>query len=118
MRIGIVGLPNVGKSTLINRIIGEERVVAFDSPGTTRDSIEVPFTVGDQDYILIDTAGIRRRGKVTEAVEKFSVIKGIQAIEGAHVVILVMDAREDILTKLKKVAEEKNAVLITPVRIE
>lgn len=94
--IAIVGRPNVGKSTLVNRILGEERVVVFDMPGTTRDSIKIPFERDDQKYILIDTAGVRRRGRVDEDVEKFSVIKTLQAIENANVVIQVFDAHEGI----------------------
>lgn len=94
IRVAVVGRPNVGKSTLINRLIGEERVLAFDMPGTTRDSIEVPFEENGRSYKLIDTAGVRRRGKVHDTVEKFSVIKAFQAIEQANVVIMVMDARE------------------------
>ncbi|MFO7603024.1 MAG: ribosome biogenesis GTPase Der [Gammaproteobacteria bacterium] len=96
IRIAVVGRPNVGKSTLVNRMLGEERVVTFDMPGTTRDSIYLPFERDDQRYTLIDTAGVRRRGKVSEAVEKFSVIKALQAIEDANVVLMVMDAREGI----------------------
>ncbi|MGW8228524.1 MAG: ribosome biogenesis GTPase Der [Gammaproteobacteria bacterium] len=96
IRIAIVGRPNVGKSTLVNRILGEERVVAFDLPGTTRDSIYLPFERDGQTYTLIDTAGIRRRSRVREAVEKFSVIKAMQAIEDAHVVIMLLDGQEGI----------------------
>lgn len=96
IKVAIVGRPNVGKSTLTNRILGEERVVVYDMPGTTRDSIYIPMTRDDREYILIDTAGVRKRGKVTETVEKFSVIKTLQAIEDANVVILVIDAREGI----------------------
>lgn len=96
IRIAIVGRPNVGKSTLVNRILGEERVVAFDLPGTTRDSIYLPFERDGQTYTLIDTAGIRRRSRVKEAVEKFSVIKAMQAIEDAHVVIMLLDGQEGI----------------------
>ncbi len=96
IRIAIVGRPNVGKSTLVNRILGEERVVAYDMPGTTRDSIYLPFERDGQRYTLIDTAGIRRRSRVKEAIEKFSVIKAMQAIEDAHVVIMLLDAREGI----------------------
>ncbi len=96
IRIAIVGRPNVGKSTLVNRILGEERVVAYDMPGTTRDSIYLPFEREGQRYTLIDTAGIRRRSRVKEAIEKFSVIKAMQAIEDAHVVIMLLDAREGI----------------------
>ena len=96
IRIAFVGRPNVGKSTLINRMMGEERVVAFDQPGTTRDSIFIPFERDGQPYTLIDTAGVRRRSRVSDAVEKFSVIKTLQAIEASNVAILVLDAREGI----------------------
>jgi len=95
-RVAIIGRPNVGKSTLINRIMGEERVVAFDLPGTTRDSVFIPFERDGHHYTLIDTAGVRRRGKVKETVEKFSVIKALQAIEAANVVIMVLDAHEGV----------------------
>jgi GTP-binding protein len=95
-RVAIVGRPNVGKSTLVNRLLGEERVIAFDQPGTTRDAIEIELEWHGKRYTLVDTAGIRRRGKVFEAVEKFSVVKTLQAIERAHVVILVVDAEADI----------------------
>jgi GTP-binding protein len=95
-RVAIVGRPNVGKSTLVNRLLGEERVIAFDQPGTTRDAIEIELEWEGKRYTLIDTAGIRRRGKVWEAVEKFSVVKTLQAIEQANVVILVVDAQADI----------------------
>ena len=95
-RIAIVGRPNVGKSTLVNSLLGEERVIAFDEPGTTRDSIYLDFERDGKPYVLIDTAGVRRRGKVTEAIEKFSVIKTLQAIEDAHVVVLLLDARQEI----------------------
>jgi GTP-binding protein len=97
IKIAIVGRPNVGKSTLVNRMLGEDRVVVFDMPGTTRDSIYIPFERRDQRYTLIDTAGVRRRGRVDEGVEKFSVIKTLQAIKDAHVVVLVLDARESIV---------------------
>lgn len=96
IKVAIVGRPNVGKSTMINALLGEERVIAFDQPGTTRDAIEVDFERGGGRYTLIDTAGLRRRGRVFEAIEKFSVIKTLQAIEDAQVVILVVDARQDI----------------------
>ncbi len=95
-KIALVGRPNVGKSTLVNALVGEERVIAFDQPGTTRDSIYVEFEREGKPYILIDTAGVRRKGKVFETVEKFSVIKTLQAIEDANVVVLVLDARENI----------------------
>ncbi|MBN6079302.1 ribosome biogenesis GTPase Der [Aggregatibacter actinomycetemcomitans] len=96
IKIAIVGRPNVGKSTLTNRILGEDRVVVYDLPGTTRDSIYIPMERDGQDYTLIDTAGVRKRGKVHLAVEKFSVIKTLQAIQDANVVLLVIDARENI----------------------
>ena len=96
IRIAFIGRPNVGKSTLINRLMGEERVIAFDKPGTTRDSIFVPFEREGQKYTLIDTAGVRRRSKVNEAIEKFSIIKTLDAIEKSHVVIMLLDAHESI----------------------
>ena len=96
LRISIIGRPNVGKSTLVNRIIGEERVLAFDMPGTTRDSVDVPFTRDDQDYVLIDTAGMRRRGRINETIEKFSVIKAVQAMQDSNVAILVIDGSEGV----------------------
>jgi GTP-binding protein len=95
-RIAIIGRPNVGKSTLINSLLGENRVIAFDQPGTTRDSIDVPFERGGRRYTLVDTAGLRRRGQVFESVEKFSVIKTLQAVDQANVVVLVLDAQGDI----------------------
>jgi GTP-binding protein len=94
IKIAIIGRPNVGKSTLVNRMLGYERVITFDQPGTTRDSIFIPFEREGQLYTLIDTAGVRRRTKVHETVEKFSVIKALQAIESANVVIMLMDAQE------------------------
>ena len=96
IKLAIVGKPNVGKSTLTNRILGEERVVVYDMPGTTRDSIYIPLERDEREYIIIDTAGVRKRRKVTEAVEKFSIVKTLQAIEEANVVLLVIDAREGI----------------------
>jgi GTP-binding protein len=96
IRIAIVGRPNVGKSTLVNTLLGEVRVIAFDMPGTTRDSIEIPFERDGRRYSLIDTAGIRKRGKVFEAIEKFSVVKTLQSISEANVVILLLDAQQDI----------------------
>jgi GTP-binding protein len=95
-KIAIVGRPNVGKSTLVNSLLGEERVIAFDQPGTTRDSIYIDFERAGKPYTIIDTAGVRKRGKVLEAIEKFSVIKTLQAVEDANVVVLVLDARQDI----------------------
>lgn len=94
--IAIVGRPNVGKSTLVNRLLGEERVIVYDQPGTTRDSISIPFERNGKSFTLIDTAGMRRRAKISETIEKFSVIKSLQAIEKAHVVIYLIDAREGI----------------------
>jgi len=96
IKIAVAGRPNVGKSTLTNRILGEERVVTCDEPGTTRDSIYIPFERRDRAYILIDTAGVRRRARLKEMVEKFSVLKTLQAIEAANVVILVLDARQEV----------------------
>ncbi|RUO42980.1 ribosome biogenesis GTPase Der [Aliidiomarina taiwanensis] len=96
IKLAIVGRPNVGKSTLTNRILGEERVVVYDEPGTTRDSVYIPMVRDGQAYTLIDTAGVRRRGRIDEAIEKYSVIKTLQAIEDANVVIMVIDARESI----------------------
>jgi len=97
VRVAIVGRPNVGKSTLVNTVLGEERVIAFDQPGTTRDAIYLDFEREGRKYTLIDTAGVRRQGKVFESIEKFSVIKTLQAIEDANVVILVLDARDGIM---------------------
>lgn len=97
IKIAVVGRPNVGKSTLINRFLGEERVVVYDEAGTTRDSIYIPYERHGQDYTLIDTAGIRRRKNITEAAEKFSIIKTLQAIQDCHVCILVLDARTGIV---------------------
>ena len=95
--IALVGRPNVGKSTLVNRMLGEERVVVYDQPGTTRDSVYIPFERRGRAYTLIDTAGVRRRGKTRETVEKFSVVKSLQAIEDAHVVVLIIDAKQGIV---------------------
>ena len=118
IRIALVGRPNVGKSTLLNRILGEERVVAFDQPGTTRDTIEVPFERDGRRYLLMDTAGVRRRGRIGDAVEKFSVIKALQAMEAAHVVILLVDAREGVVEQdatLAGLAAESGRAIILAV---
>lgn len=116
IRVCVVGRPNVGKSTLINRLLGEDRLVAFDEPGTTRDTVQVPFERDGQAYVLFDTAGVRRRARVEEGVERFSVIKTLQAIDGAHVVIGVLDARDSVAeqdaTLLGLVAERGRALAI------
>lgn len=116
LRLAIVGRPNVGKSTLVNRLLGEERVMAFDLPGTTRDSISSFMERDGIKYELIDTAGVRRRSKVTEAVEKFSVIKALQAIDRAHVVVLMLDAGEGITdqdtTLLGHILQQGRALVI------
>ena len=116
IKIAIIGRPNVGKSTLVNRMLGEERVIVYDQAGTTRDSIYIPFERGEEKYTLIDTAGVRRRGKIFEAVEKFSVVKTLQAIQDANVVIFVMDAREGVvehdLNLLGLVLESGRALVI------
>ena len=95
-RVAIVGRPNVGKSTLVNALVGEERVIAFDQPGTTRDPIEVPFERAGRRYTLIDTAGLRRRGKTGEGAEYFSIVKALQTIEATNVAVLVLDAAEGV----------------------
>lgn len=116
IRVAIVGRPNVGKSTLVNRILGEDRVLAFDQPGTTRDSIFIPFERDGVNYTLIDTAGVRRKARVREAIEKFSVIKTLQAIDAAHVVVLVLDARSEIseqdATLAGFIAEKGRALIV------
>ena len=94
IKFSLIGRPNVGKSTLTNRLLGEDRVVVYDLPGTTVDSVYIPFSRRDKDYTIIDTAGLRRRGKVRETVEKFSIVKTLQAIKDAHVVIVLIDAKE------------------------
>ena len=96
-KLAIIGRPNVGKSTLVNRLLGDERVVVFDMPGTTRDSIYIPYEHDGEAYTLIDTAGVRRRGRIGEVVEKFSVIKTLQAVKDADVVVIVLDAHEGIV---------------------
>lgn len=116
VRVAIVGRPNVGKSTLINRLLGEERLMVADHSGTTRDSIEIPLARMGQQYTLIDTAGVRRRSKVSDTVEKFSVIKTLQAMEQANVVVMMTDAQQDIATQdarlLGLVADSGRAVVI------
>lgn len=94
LKIAVLGRPNVGKSTLVNRLLGYQRVITFDEPGTTRDSIFIPLEKDGKDYTLIDTAGVRRRSKILETIEKFSVIKALQAINASNVVIMLIDAKE------------------------
>ncbi|HET8707518.1 MAG TPA: ribosome biogenesis GTPase Der, partial [Pseudomonadales bacterium] len=117
IRIAVVGRPNVGKSTLVNRMLGEERVIVYDMPGTTRDSIYIPYQRHGKDYTLIDTAGVRKRGRVEEGVERYSVIRTLQAIEDANVVIMVFDARESIVEQdlhlLGFVLESGRALVLT-----
>ena len=118
IRVAVIGRPNVGKSTLINRLLGEERLVAYDEPGTTRDSVFVPFEREGRDYMLIDTAGVRRRARVEEAIEKFSVIKALQAVESAHVVIGVIDAHDTVAEQdasLFGMAAERGRALVIAV---
>jgi GTP-binding protein len=116
IRVAIIGRPNVGKSTLINRLVGEERLIAFDQPGTTRDAVFVPFERDGCKYTLIDTAGVRRRARVEEAIEKFSVIKALQAVDSAHVVIGVIDAHDTVAEQdaslFGMVAERGRALII------
>jgi GTP-binding protein len=116
IRVAVVGRPNVGKSTLINRLLGEERLVTFDQPGTTRDTVYVPFERDGQGYVLIDTAGVRRRARVSEAVEKFSIVKTLQAIEHAHVVVGVIDAHDTVAEQdaslLGMVVEQGRALVV------
>jgi GTP-binding protein len=96
VKVAVVGRPNAGKSTLINTLLGEERLIAFDQPGTTRDAVAIDFERAGRPYTLIDTAGLRRRGKVTDTVEKFSIVKTLQAIEDCHVCVLLLDAGEQV----------------------
>ncbi|MEL7310151.1 MAG: ribosome biogenesis GTPase Der [Pseudomonadota bacterium] len=115
--VSVIGRPNVGKSTLINRLLGEDRLVAFDRPGTTRDSVSVPFESGGKHYTLVDTAGVRRRGRVREAIEKFSIIKTLQSLESSNVAIVVLDAREGVtdqdVSLLSLVIERGKALVLT-----
>jgi len=116
LRITILGRPNVGKSTLTNRILGEERVLTFNQPGTTRDSIAIPFERNGKPYTLIDTAGIRRRSKITDTIEKFSIVKSLQSIDSTQIVVLVLDAQEAITdqdaTLLGLIADSGKALII------
>lgn len=116
IRIALVGRPNVGKSTLINRLVGEERVVAYDQPGTTRDSIYVPLIRDEHTYTFIDTAGIRRKGKIKEAIEKFSIIKALQAIAEAQVAIVLIDAQETVadqdLSLIGEILDQGRALIV------
>ncbi|HEX9773425.1 MAG TPA: ribosome biogenesis GTPase Der [Steroidobacteraceae bacterium] len=116
IRVAVVGRPNVGKSTLINRLLGEDRLVTFAQPGTTRDSIYVPFERDGQAYVLIDTAGVRRRARVHDAIEKFSIVKALQAIDEAHVVVGVLDAHDTVAEQdaslLGLVAEQGRGLVI------
>jgi len=115
LRIAVIGRPNVGKSTLINRLIGEQRLVVFDQPGTTRDSVVVPFERDGRHYELVDTAGVRRKSKVHATVEKFSIVKALQAMERAQVVIAVLDASEGVTEQdvsLMGLAVERGRALV------
>jgi len=116
IRVAVIGRPNVGKSTLINRLLGEDRLIAFDQPGTTRDAVFVPFERDGRQYTLIDTAGVRRRSRVEEAIEKFSIVKTLQAVDDAHVVIGVIDAHDTVAEQdaslFGLVAERGRALLI------
>jgi GTPase len=118
IHVAVIGRPNVGKSTLINRLLGEDRLIAFDQPGTTRDSIFVPFEREGRSYMLIDTAGVRRRARVSEMIEKFSIIKTLQAIDRAQVVIAVLDAHEGVAEQdasLLGLAVERGRALVIAV---
>lgn len=116
LRISIIGRPNVGKSTLVNRMLGEERMLTYDQPGTTRDSVAVPFQRRDKEYVLIDTAGVRRRARVKDTVEKFSIVKSLQAIDKAEVIIMVIDGQEAVteqdLSLLGLTAESGKSLII------
>ncbi len=102
IRIALIGRPNVGKSSLVNAMLGEERVIVSNIPGTTRDAIDTAFSQGEQEYVLIDTAGMRKRGKVYEATEKYSVLRSLRAIERSNVVLVVIDAEEGLIEQDKK----------------
>ncbi|MBU9713457.1 ribosome biogenesis GTPase Der [Evansella tamaricis] len=104
IRISLIGRPNVGKSSLVNAILGEERVIVSDIPGTTRDAIDTPFTKDEQEYVVIDTAGMRKKGKVYESTEKYSVLRSLKAIERSDVVLMVLNAEEGIIEQDKKIA--------------
>ncbi len=115
IRVAVIGRPNVGKSTLINRWLGEDRLLVFDAPGTTRDAIEVPFQRGKDEFLLIDTAGVRKRGRIDETVEKFSVVKSLEAMRKAQVAVLVINAAEGLVEQdlhLLGIAAESGAGLV------
>ena len=111
-----IGRPNVGKSSLVNAILGEERVIVSNVAGTTRDAVDTEYTYEDQDYVLIDTAGMRKKGKVYESTEKYSVLRALKAIERSNVVLVVIDAEQGIIEQDKRVAgyahEEGKAIVI------
>ena len=104
IKIAVVGRPNVGKSSLVNAILGQDRVIVSNIPGTTRDAIDTPFKHNNQDYVIIDTAGMRRRGKISNPTERYSVIRSLRAIERSDVVLMVIDAVEGITEQDKKIA--------------
>lgn len=115
IKVAIIGRPNVGKSTLVNRLLGEERVVVYDQPGTTIDSIYIPFKRRDRDYVLIDTAGVRKKGRISEVIEKFSIVKTLKAIKDANVVVLLIDSTEQLVEQdmhLLSYAKEQGRSLI------
>jgi len=117
IKIAFVGRPNVGKSTLINRLVGEDRVIAYDQPGTTRDTVAIPFTRADRDYTLIDTAGVRKRGKVSEKVEIFSIIKTLQAVDRSNVCVMMLDGTSGVteqdLHLLGYIIDKGRALVVT-----